>query len=167
MCRSAQERHTGWRRGVTGVCCFIKDVVWPVSPKDVRASMKVLGSIKSERRASCTGSARFWSRRDFLWRLGGGLSAVALVDLLRAEEKLIDVNLPASPATSARIAQPHYRAKASRVIQLFMSCGVSQVDSFDYKPALDKVDGQEVGKIAGVENLFFGKPGRWMKSPFY
>src|SRR5262245_1290899 len=128
--------------------------------------MTLLGSLETGQHASCTGSARFWSRRDFLWRLGGGLSAVALVDLLRADDKLINVNSPVPRATPGRVAQPHHRATASRVIQLFMSCGVSQIDSFDYKPALERVDGQEVGKIAGVENLFFGKPGRWMKSPF-
>ncbi len=47
-----------------------------------------------------------------------------------------------------------------------MSCGVSQIDSFDYKPALAKYDGQPVGKLEGIENLFFGNPGKWMRSPF-
>jgi len=117
-------------------------------------------------RGGCTGTRRFWSRRDFLWQLGGGLGGIALADLLEADGTL-QADSPQSPraATPPRAAT-HHAPRARRVIQLFMSCGVSQVDSFDYKPDLDKVDGQDVGKIAGVENLFFGKPGRWMKSPF-
>jgi hypothetical protein len=108
----------------------------------------------------CPGSRRFWSRRDFLWQLGGGLGAIALTDLLQEDGRLL-----AGVLGEAK-ARTHHPAKARRVIQLFMSCGVSQVDSFDYKPALEKVDGEDVGKIAGIENLFFGKPGRWMRSPF-
>lgn len=115
---------------------------------------------------SCTGSQRFWSRRDFLWQLGGGLGGIALADLLRADDRLDQSGLSIAATTRRSTARTHHLPRASRVIQLFMSCGVSQVDSFDYKPALEKVDGQDVGKIAGIENLFFGKPGRWMKSPF-
>lgn len=37
--------------------------------------------------------------------------------------------------------QPHHTARAKRVIFLFMQGGVSQVDSFDYKPILEKEDG--------------------------
>jgi hypothetical protein len=36
----------------------------------------------------------------------------------------------------------HHQAKAKRVIFLFMAGGVSHVDSFDYKPKLDEMDGQ-------------------------
>ena len=38
----------------------------------------------------------------------------------------------------------HHTAKAKRVIFLFMQGGVSHVDSFDYKPALDKDDGKQI-----------------------
>src|SRR3954447_12895394 len=37
---------------------------------------------------------------------------------------------------------PHFPAKAKRVIFLYMQGGVSQVDSFDYKPRLEKEDGK-------------------------
>jgi hypothetical protein len=37
----------------------------------------------------------------------------------------------------------HHRAKVKRVIQLFMNGGVSQMDSFDYKPELIKRHGQK------------------------
>ena len=37
---------------------------------------------------------------------------------------------------------PHFKPRAKAVISLFMSGGVSQVDTFDPKPALDKYAGQ-------------------------
>lgn len=40
--------------------------------------------------------------------------------------------------------QPHHAPKAKRIIFLFMQGGVSQVDSFDYKPALAKRNGEEL-----------------------
>ncbi len=46
----------------------------------------------------------------------------------------------AAPAAAA--AAPHFAPRAKRIIFLFMQGGVSQVDSFDYKPALAKNDGQ-------------------------
>jgi hypothetical protein len=39
---------------------------------------------------------------------------------------------------------PHHQPRAKRIIFLFMQGGVSQVDSFDYKPDLEKRDGQEL-----------------------
>ena len=57
-------------------------------------------------------------------------------------------------ATAMRIAAPppmaqlnggiHHRAKVRRVLQLFMNGGVSQMDTFDYKPELEKRHGQQV-----------------------
>ena len=104
------------------------------------------------------------SRRHFLASLGEGFGALVLSHLLLQDE--LRAQSPSAGGKPDLNGGLHHRAKAKRVIQLFMSCGVSQVDSFDFKPALAKVDGQELGKITGIENLFFGKPGRWMKSPF-
>ncbi|MBX7075146.1 MAG: DUF1501 domain-containing protein [Pirellulales bacterium] len=111
----------------------------------------------------CQGSPRFASRRDFLWRSAGGLGGIALADLLAADGRLAAAHAPA-PLTHGGC--PHHPPRAKRVIQLFMSCGVSQVDSFDYKPALAKYHDQSVGSLPGIENLFFAKPGKWMKTPF-
>ena len=118
--------------------------------------------------ARCTGSQRFASRRDFLWQLGGGLGGIALAGMLDRDGRLAasEPSSSESGSTAAVTPGPHFAHKAKRVIKLFMSCGVSQVDSFDYKPALAKYDGQPVGDLPGIEDLFFGKPGNWMKSPF-
>ena len=55
-------------------------------------------------------------------------------------------------------AKTHFPAKAKRCIHIFSPGGVSQVDTFDYKPALEKLDGKPLtGK--GKIDPFFGKPG--------
>ena len=125
----------------------------------------------------CQPAARFWNRRDFLYRSAGGLGALALVDLLGADGKLASggessgnagesETAVASVQVRAATAAPHFAPRARRVIQLFMSCGVSQVDSFDHKPALARYHDQPVGALPGIENLFFAKPGKWLQSPF-
>lgn len=63
----------------------------------------------------------------------------------------------------------HHRAKVKRVIFLFMQGGISQVDSFDPKPILDKRDGEMVAfddarEFANTRKL--GSNQRVMKSPW-
>lgn len=84
------------------------------------------------------------SRRQFLQELGAGFGGLALASLL-AEEGLL--TLPAAEATSAIAggatgALPLGRAKSC--IFLFMFGGPSQVDLFDYKPELQRRDGQTI-----------------------
>lgn len=66
---------------------------------------------------------------------------------------------------------PHFPAKAKSVIFLFMSGGVSHVDSFDYKPALIADHGKEVmfdhpetRNRPGYEKIFLKRPG-WAFRP--
>jgi hypothetical protein len=47
-------------------------------------------------------------------------------------------------AAQAAAQAPHHTPKAKRVIFLFMQGGVSHVDSFDYKPLLEKEDGKKM-----------------------
>src|SRR3954465_6591908 len=77
-------------------------------------------------------SFRPFSRREFLWRFGGGLGAVALAQLL-GEQGLFasDASFRPRPEFNGGL---HHRAKVKRVIQLFMNGGASQCDMFDYKP---------------------------------
>jgi hypothetical protein len=49
--------------------------------------------------------------------------------------------------------QPHFRAKAKRVIFVFSNGGVSHMDSFDYKPELFQADGKRTGIGGGLSNL--------------
>ena len=60
----------------------------------------------------------------------------------------------------------HFPAKAKSVIWLFMNGGPSQVDTWDYKPELDKRDGKELEGFDKNTGFFTGQVGPLMKSPF-
>src|SRR5438132_284262 len=82
------------------------------------------------------------SRRRMLKHCATGFGALALAALLAEETP------GAPPATSAtdRLAlrPPHFPARARRVIFLFMKGGPSHVDTFDYKPRLQRDHGKEL-----------------------
>jgi Protein of unknown function (DUF1501) len=80
------------------------------------------------------------SRREWLSRTACGFGSLALSGLAAAEAPV--AHAPASPLAPKK---PHFPPKAKRVIFLFMQGGVSHVDSFDYKPRLDKDDGRMLG----------------------
>jgi hypothetical protein len=98
-------------------------------------------------------SCKHWlDRREFLGGIADGLKGVALAVLL-GEQRL----------TAAR--QPHFPGKAKRVIQIFCPGAVSQIDTFDYKPDLEKRHGQP---LPGEEKFvsFQGANGNLMRSPW-
>jgi hypothetical protein len=101
------------------------------------------------------------SRREWLWRLGGGLGGIALTRLLAESGLLADTPKPRSDLNGGL----HHRAKVKRVIQLFMNGGVSQCDTFDYKPALEKRHGKPFDPGTHFEAVT-STPGSVMKSPF-
>lgn len=59
----------------------------------------------------------------------------------------------------------HHPARVKRIIQLFMNGGVSQMDTFDYKPELERLHGQKLGPKEKPEGQT-GECGAVMKSPF-
>jgi len=77
------------------------------------------------------------SRRDFLWRCGGGLGGIALASMLGREKVLAT---DATPGILGGVL--HYPPKAKRVVQLFMAGAASHLDLFDFKPELIKRHGQ-------------------------
>ena len=95
------------------------------------------------------------SRREFLRNSGMGCGSLALAWMLQREGM--------SAHGAAR--PPHFAGKAKAVIWLFMTGGPSQVDTFDYKPELQKRDGQ---KLAGADPQtgFFTTSGKCLRSPF-
>ncbi len=97
------------------------------------------------------------NRRDLLWRLGGGLGGIALADLLARE---------GVQAQAERNGGLHHKAKARRVIQLFMNGGASQIDTFDYKPELIKRHGQTFDPGGVRVEAVTSTPGKVLKSPF-
>jgi hypothetical protein len=72
------------------------------------------------------------SRREWLRNSAAGFGGVALSALLQE----------ASAAELLAPKQPHYSPRAKRVVFLFMHGGPSQVDTFDYKPLLQRDHGQ-------------------------
>jgi hypothetical protein len=101
------------------------------------------------------------SRRDFLWRFGGGLGGIALADLLGRQGLLAGTPAP-RPEFNGGL---HHKAKAKRVIQLFMNGGVSQCDTFDHKPKLARLHGKPFDPGQHFEAVT-SAPGMVMKSPF-
>jgi hypothetical protein len=101
------------------------------------------------------------SRREFLWRFGGGLGGVALAQIL-GDQRLLAESFTPKPEFNGGL---HHAAKAKRVVQLFMSGAASQCDTFDYKPELTRRHGEKFDPGGKVE-LFQSDPGACMKSPW-
>ncbi|XZE45380.1 DUF1501 domain-containing protein [Pirellulaceae bacterium SH467] len=83
------------------------------------------------------------TRRHFFERCGIGVGALALQQLL-AQSGLgagLGAALESNPLAPKN---PHFAPKAKRVIFLFMAGGPSQLDMLDYKPALNKLNGQPI-----------------------
>jgi len=92
-------------------------------------------------------------RRDFLYGLGSSLGALALTDMLAAEQK------PTAGPLAPKM--PMHEPKAKAVIMLFMEGGPSQVDTFDPKPELTRRHITESTRTAGLANgkrFFVGSP---------
>src|SRR5262245_46811848 len=105
-----------------------------------------------------------YDRRQFLWQSGGGLGGIALAYLL-GQDGLLAAEKPVGKGKPELNGGLHHKAKAKRVVQLFMSGAASQVDTFDYKPELIKRHGQKFDPGGKVE-LFQSSPGPIMKSPW-
>src|SRR5262245_34569102 len=106
------------------------------------------------------------TRRDFLWRAGGGLGSVALAQLLGAEG-LLGADGPAPGPGTASAHGLHHRPRARRVIQLFMNGGASQMDLFDQKPELARRHGQTFDPGGGQRvEAATSEPGKVLAPPF-
>jgi len=123
------------------------------------------------------------NRRQFLSKLSIGIGSAALGSLLIPD--LFSGGTSGREALSRQL--PHFAPKAKRVIYLFQSGGVSQLESFDYKPRLREMMGQELpnsirgdqrltGMTSGQESFplvgsyydfkQYGKSGAWVSDLF-
>ena len=93
------------------------------------------------------------NRRELLCLMGAGFGSVGLAGLLGA------------PARSGPLSlrTPHFPPRAKHVIFLFLNGGLSQVDSFDPKPGLDRYDGKP---LPGPKVKTDSAVGNLLKSPF-
>ncbi|MCG8652983.1 MAG: DUF1501 domain-containing protein [Pirellulales bacterium] len=86
------------------------------------------------------------SRRHFLFRSGNGLGAVALSTLMNPDliGSTAYANRSAGTSNPGLPQFPNFAPRAKRIIYLFMAGGPSHIDTFDYKPAMRKLHGQEL-----------------------
>ncbi len=119
-------------------------------------------------------SANYINRRTFLAKGGFSLGAAALAS------QLAKAGITGKSNTSLYGA-PHHAAKAKRVIYLCMAGGPSHLETFDYKPELDKISGkpfpdsftkgQPIAQLQGKALMAqghlggfkkYGKSGQWI-----
>jgi len=78
------------------------------------------------------------TRRHFFGKAAVGIGGLALASLLN--DRLLAGGASALNALAPK--QPHFPAKAKRVVYLHMAGSPSQLDLFDYKPKLNELNGQ-------------------------
>ena len=100
------------------------------------------------------------TRRDALCRIGNGFGMLAFAGLVGQSLEAAGLTMDQEGVLGGKLDHP---ARAKRVIFLFMNGGMSQVDTFDPKPMLDKYHGQP---LPGGEVATERKTGALMKSPF-
>ena len=95
------------------------------------------------------------NRRDFVKKIGG-VGALTISGMMASES--FGMAMPLAPK------KPHFAPKAKNVIFLYMDGGVSQVDSFDPKPLLSKLNGQK--PKFKVDETVFNNNGNILQSPW-
>jgi hypothetical protein len=103
------------------------------------------------------------TRREMLKSFACGFASVAFSGLFG--QNLLQAKITRPNPLAPRL--PHFKPRARNVIFLYMDGGVSQVDSFDYKPLLEKHHGEDPHKAIGkLEKTQFANIGKVMKSPW-
>ena len=104
------------------------------------------------------------TRRHFLRDCGVGLGKIALAGLLTDSLRAGS----AAPANLLAPRQPHFTGKAKRVIHLFMAGAPSQLELFDNKPELTKLEGKPLPpSVIGGQRYAFIRPDAAVLGPRY
>jgi hypothetical protein len=102
-------------------------------------------------------ASHLMTRRDALRKMGCGFGYLSLASL-------VGQSLARAESTGDRASwMITDKPKAKHVIFLFMNGGMSHIDTFDYKPTLEKLNGQP---MPGGDLAHERKTGNLMKSPF-
>jgi hypothetical protein len=94
------------------------------------------------------------TRREFLNWPAFGLGGAAFLSLLSRDGLLQAAPVPGESSDPP----PHHLPKARRAIHIFLCGGLSQVDSFDYKPELERLHGKSLSADERPD-VFFGQVG--------
>ncbi len=117
----------------------------------------------------------FLNRRGFLSDSATALSSIALLDLLAGDQLLADQPV-IDPAKPFAPRKTHFPARAKQVVVIFCAGAVSQLETWDYKPELIRLDGQPLkdgpavtfqgpaGNLARPQYAFRqrGQTGKWV-----
>lgn len=127
---------------------------------------------------------KFWTRRHFLKESAMGFGALALGSLFGScgQKAAADNAIAFDAAHPLAPRMPQFPGKAKAVIYLHMAGAPSQLELFDYKPELEKLNGQEcppsllegkkfafirgVPKMLGPQAVFkqYGQSGLWLSN---
>lgn len=106
------------------------------------------------------------SRREVLSMCKGGFGALAFTGLFGSLSSACkQIDKPKSILTQLGQSS-NYVPKAKNVIFLYMDGGVSQVDTFDPKPRLERENGEDPKSKFKVDNTQFNNVGKILKSPW-
>src|SRR3954468_16071762 len=98
-----------------------------------------------------------FSRRQILKTTSCGFGYLALAGLLKQTARAASAEHPLAAK------KPHFAPRAKRVIFMFMQGGPSHVDTFDYKPGLERDDGKAASDVAKGNRKLMKSP--WKFSP--
>ena len=108
------------------------------------------------------------ARRQFFQQCGYGVGKIALASLLtdalsgKARAQTAAARNPLAPRP------PHFRPKAKAVIHLFMAGAPSQLEMFDYKPQLARLEGRPIPpEVIGGQRYAFIRPDAMVLGPRY
>ncbi|MEM6689380.1 MAG: DUF1501 domain-containing protein [Planctomycetota bacterium] len=108
---------------------------------------------------------RLLNRRGFTQSfLGGGLSLMTLLNSDGYASDVKPLRPQIDPENPYAPRSPHFDMPAKKVLVINLPGAVSQVDTFDYKPALEKYHGK---KPPGLPEVTFGGPTGKLHKPFW
>ena len=113
-------------------------------------------------------------RRSFLKTAGLSTSSLALLHMLQGDGLLAETVRTAGgkepirpkidPNDPYAARQPHFKMPAKQVLVIYCPGAVSHVDTFDYKPGLEKFHGR---KPPGIPDVTFEGPTGNIAKPFW
>ena len=105
------------------------------------------------------------TRRQLLGRAGAGIGAIALAHLFGAGVEAGDGGAGASSTGAGVAGFPNFAARAKRVIYLFQSGAPSQMDLFDPKPGIARLQGEDLPDSIRMGQRLTGMTSRQDKFP--